>query len=148
MTRYGCAPTTDPRSADAFGTGAEHLVPQFRLAPRDRFDWARNLVDRLSETGLCAFSTWEHDPPTVSVSAHLVDSDPSSALTVWCLPWPGLDELYWQWRPTVYRSSAPIMNWFEPLCPITDSANAAVHLIGAVQFDHVHRIDEWSSRAD
>ncbi|TYB40790.1 hypothetical protein [Actinomadura chibensis] len=148
MTSYDRSLATSRRSVDATNVGAEHLAPQFRLASRDRFDWARDLVDCLDDAGLCAFSTWEHDPPTVSVSAHVVGSDPSSARTVWCLPRPDLDDLYWQWPLPGYRSRALIGSWFEPLCPIVDPANAAAHLIGAVHFDRVHRMNEPPLSAD
>ncbi|MFG2091829.1 hypothetical protein [Spirillospora sp. NPDC048824] len=115
------------------GTGGERLVRGLQFVPRDRFDLARDLVDNLSDAGLCAASAWECAPPTVSVSARLVGADPRSSRTVWCLPWPGRDVLYWQWRRTAYRGGVIVGRWCEPLCPIADTLGAAAHLIAAVR---------------
>jgi len=113
--------------------GSTHVVPALPSSPRDRFDLARDLVDHLSDAGLCAVSTWECAPPTVSVSARLAGTDPSSSRGVWGLPWPGRDVLYWQWPRTAYRGGVVAGRWFEPLCPIADTARAAAHLVAAVR---------------
>lgn len=120
-------------SCDKPEVGGTHVVPMLQAIPRDRFDLARDLVGHLSEVGLCAVSTWECAPPTVSVSARLAGTDPSSGRSVWCLPWPGRDVLYWKWPRAAYRGGVVIGRWFEPLCPIADTARAAAHLIAAVR---------------
>lgn len=109
----------------------------------DRFDLARDLVDLLSDAGLCAASTWESAPSTVSVSARLIGVDPRSGRTIWCLPWPGSRVLYWQWRRTVYRSGFIVARRSEPVCPITDTAKAAAHLIAAVHLTSVPDPTNW-----
>jgi len=120
-------------SRHGLGTGNSRAVPVLESVPSDRFDLARDLVDYLSDVGLCAVSTWECVPPTVSVSARLAGTGPSSSQTVWCLPWPGRDVLYWQWLRSTYRGGVIVGRWCEPLCPITDTASAAAHLVAAVR---------------
>ncbi|MEU5990326.1 hypothetical protein ABZ806_15270 [Spirillospora sp. NPDC047418] len=115
------------------GAGGVWPICEPQFGSPDRFELARDLVDNLSDAGLCAASTWEWVPSTVSVSARLVGTDPRSNRTVWCLPWPGRHVLYWQWRRTASRGGVDVGGWFEPLCPVADIPGAASHLIAAVR---------------
>ena len=115
------------------GVGGGWPVNVPRFGSPDRFDLARDLVDNLSDAGLCAASTWERTPSTVAVSARLAGADPQSNRTVWCLPWPGRHVLYWQWRRTASRGGVTVGGWCEPLCPVADIPEAAAHLIAAVR---------------
>lgn len=115
--------------------GEREAIPDLRFVPRDRFEHARDLVERLSDAGLRAFSSWECAPSTVSVTTCSLDPRSRRTETVWCLPWPGRDALYWQ-RPRVSHGDDDFLwRWFEPLCPLAATARAAAHLIAAVRGD-------------
>ncbi|OLT34223.1 hypothetical protein BJF79_33630 [Actinomadura sp. CNU-125] len=112
------------------------MIPQLRFVPYDRFEYARDLVEHLSDAGLRAFSSWECVPATVSVTTHSLEAGPRWSQTVWCLPWPGREVLYWQWPRVAYRDGVLLGRWFEPFCPLAATAHAAAHLIAVVGSAH------------
>ncbi len=100
--------------------------------PCDRFDFARALVDLLSQAGCRALSSWEAEPSILSVTSWRVDMEPWISRTIWCLAEPRTGALYWQWSRPLYMDGIVIGRWYQPLCPVADVARASVHMRAAM----------------